>query len=666
MKKLFTQSLKKICLGIMSAILTACMVMPPINTYASEGGTPIRQTTEDTHVIPDKYNTMAVAPSGGFTTIKNENTLSVTNSEGQPVTIKFYTSENVQKIDLEYSNKDLEGTILFENIDFSSAMDTLVIQGDSARQNTKKKVHFIFKNCVFSKFNCSREGNEYVEYTFENCTFQSFWGSNAIIKNCYFGGGIGDRIIPFCRVTVEDCYIANPTSRVASEEAIHTDGTQLYGWETTEVYDVRFSRCRFEMPAIQYPNAPKTYVNACIMLQLEYNNGHDISFTDCYVNGGGYSVYASFTNNRQYKNTYFKNLKFGCSARYGKIYRRILADGVTLNEDTWTDASSIYVGTVNRNSNNKIILSVSNDTNQKRTFKVYTSSGKSYNFTIGACPRFEDFGSKTFEQFPFDKLYTIPEAADWIVCYDTTAGKFKQVRYINWGDSDLVLTKDNAGNNIVKELNNSIPPEFPAVPESPAAPITPVVPETPVTPEVPGQPENSDKGIPTVKSVTLSKTSYIYSGKDIKPKVVIKDENGTVLSASDYLITYENNKKVGIGTVKITMNGDYKGTYTRKFTIRPAGTNIRKAAKKGNKITVAWKQIKQTTGYQIQISTDKKFKDKNTKTYSIKNNKTISRTFKIPQTKKPYYVRVRTYKIVKIDGVNKKVYSTWSTKKTIK
>lgn len=663
MKKQFTKLWKNMCAGIVSAVLIFCMGETPTKVYAAEQGTPITQTIEDTNIIPDKYNTMAVAPYGGFTTIERGSILNITNLEGQPMTIKFQDSNTEQKINLQYANKDLEGTILFENIDFSATMDKFTILNGAIRQENKKKVHFIFKNCVFKSFNGEREGNEYVEFTFENCTFKSFWGSNATIKRCYFGGGITDRIIPFCRVTVKDCYIANPTSQIAADGEIHVDGTQMYGWKTTEVYDVRFDGCRFEMPALKYPNAPKSYVNACIMLQLEFNNGHDISFTDCYVNGGGYSVYASYKNDCTYRDTYFKNLKFGCAARWGKVYPK-QGEGVTLNKDTWTDAASVYVGTVNRDSNNRITLSVSNDTNQERTFKVFTSSEKSYDFTIEACPKWSEFNGRTFEEFPFDKVYTVPEASDWIVCYDTTNGDFKQVRYMNWDGSKLVLTKDENGNYLVKELEDK---ETPTQPELPVVPENPEVPEQPENPETPEAPENPVNDTYPIKSVTLTNTSCVYSGKNITPKVIIKDEKGTVISSSNYSVTYENNKNVGMGIVNITMKGDYKGTYIRKFIIKPVSTSIRKISKKKNQITVAWKQNKnQTTGYQIQISTNKSFAAKNTKTYFIKNNKTVSKAFKNLKTKKNYYVRIRTYTTVKVEGVKKNIYSNWSTKKWIK
>lgn len=84
-----------------------------------------------------------------------------------------------------------------------------------------------------------------------------------------------------------------------------------------------------------------------------------------------------------------------------------------------------------------------------------------------------------------------------------------------------------------------------------------------------------------------------------------------------------------------------------------------KAGKKSVKVT--WKKVKGIKGYQIQYSTNKKFK-KGNKTITIKSTKSTSATIKKLKSKKKYYVRMRTYKIVN----GKKVYSAWSKAKSVK
>ncbi len=167
------------------------------------------------------------------------------------------------------------------------------------------------------------------------------------------------------------------------------------------------------------------------------------------------------------------------------------------------------------------------------------------------------------------------------------------------------------------------------------------------------------------ETVKLSKTSYTYDGKAKKPIVVVKDSNGKIISKKYYTVSYSDNKKVGQATVKVTFKGKYKGTVLKEtFKIIPKGTKISKvkAAKKG--FTVTWKKQKvQTSGYQIQYATNSKFK--NAKTVTVKKNTDTSEKITKLKAKKKYYVRVRTYKTVKVNGKSKKIYSAWSAKKVV-
>lgn len=90
-------------------------------------------------------------------------------------------------------------------------------------------------------------------------------------------------------------------------------------------------------------------------------------------------------------------------------------------------------------------------------------------------------------------------------------------------------------------------------------------------------------------------------------------------------------------------------------------TSITSLSAKDNGFTVKWKKKTKITGYQIQYSTSSKFSMKNTKTVKIKQAKKISKKITGLKSSKKYYVRVRTYKVVK-----KKIsYSSWSKKKCV-
>lgn len=82
---------------------------------------------------------------------------------------------------------------------------------------------------------------------------------------------------------------------------------------------------------------------------------------------------------------------------------------------------------------------------------------------------------------------------------------------------------------------------------------------------------------------------------------------------------------------------------------------------KENTVTVKWKKKSKITGYQIQYSTDSKFK-KNKKSIKIKKAKTTSKKISNLKKSKKYYFRIRTYK-----SSNKKTrYSKWSKVKSVK
>lgn len=169
------------------------------------------------------------------------------------------------------------------------------------------------------------------------------------------------------------------------------------------------------------------------------------------------------------------------------------------------------------------------------------------------------------------------------------------------------------------------------------------------------------------KKITLSSVSAVYNGKAKKPGVTVKDSRGKTVSARNYTVSYPKGcKNVGRYTIKIDFKGNYKGSVKRTFDILPKETSITKAAPGKKSMTVKWKkQSAQTTGYQIQYSADSKFKSGN-KIVKINKNKTVSKKIPKLKAKKKYYVRIRTYKTVKVNGKSVNLYSGWSKAKTIR
>ena len=96
---------------------------------------------------------------------------------------------------------------------------------------------------------------------------------------------------------------------------------------------------------------------------------------------------------------------------------------------------------------------------------------------------------------------------------------------------------------------------------------------------------------------------------------------------------------------------------TTVFATNIPSTTITSVKAKSEAFTIKWKKKTNIAGYQIQYSTNSKFK-KGNKSIKIKNAKTISKKITKLKAAKKYYVRIRTYK--------GKKYSKWSKVKSIK
>ncbi len=206
------------------------------------------------------------------------------------------------------------------------------------------------------------------------------------------------------------------------------------------------------------------------------------------------------------------------------------------------------------------------------------------------------------------------------------------------------------------------PPTNPSNPEE-STPPTPANPNNPggSTTKPPTTPSNSGGSTTTVPStpikttpVSLSKAQVTVSsktcaGKTLKPsKVSVKVGGKALVKGRDFTVSCKGGKAVGSYKVTIRGIGSYSGTKSATFKILPKGTSINKAKAAKRGFTVTWKKpskanLKQTAGYKVQWSTDKKFK-KGVKSKLIKRNKTTS--LKVGKLKggKRYYVRVCAYK----------------------
>ena len=149
-----------------------------------------------------------------------------------------------------------------------------------------------------------------------------------------------------------------------------------------------------------------------------------------------------------------------------------------------------------------------------------------------------------------------------------------------------------------------------------------------------------------------------WTGKALKPAVTVKNGKVKLKKGTDYTVSYKNNKAVGTATVTVKGKGNYTGSKKLTFKINPKGLDISKVEARKKSLTVKWKKRKDITGYEVEYSRKKDFK--NSETITIGKAKTVSCEIKKLKSNKKYYVRIRAFK-----KVNKKnYYSAWSEVKT--
>ena len=162
-------------------------------------------------------------------------------------------------------------------------------------------------------------------------------------------------------------------------------------------------------------------------------------------------------------------------------------------------------------------------------------------------------------------------------------------------------------------------------------------------------------------TVTMSKNSFVYSGKVQRPSIAVKDSKGRIIPSAGYTITYSKGcKAVGKYALKLTFKGNYRGTINRTYTIVPKATSISSVLSGKKTFTINWKkQTTESSGYEVQYATASSFKG--AKTVAVTSSKITSKKIAAVTSKRKYYVRVRAYKKVG----NTKYYSAWSGVKTV-
>lgn len=205
--------------------------------------------------------------------------------------------------------------------------------------------------------------------------------------------------------------------------------------------------------------------------------------------------------------------------------------------------------------------------------------------------------------------------------------------------------------------------------------------DNPKNPDTNQKKDDNQNTSDSKKTQNSSTTNNLKKQKITKVSSAYKKSVGqsfTLKPKAKGKITYKTgNKKVatvnskgkvtvkGTGKATITVTAKATSTYSKcvkKITVYgvPKKPEMKKLTAGKKKFTVQWKKDKKADGYQVQYSTDKKFK-KNVKSVNV-SKKSTKATVKKLKKGKTYRVRVRSYK--KING--KKYYSGWGKVKSVK
>ena len=146
----------------------------------------------------------------------------------------------------------------------------------------------------------------------------------------------------------------------------------------------------------------------------------------------------------------------------------------------------------------------------------------------------------------------------------------------------------------------------------------------------------------TIAKASISKASVTgvanryYTGKARTQTGLKVTVAGKALSASSYSVKYANNKNVGKATLTITGQGNYTGTITKTFIVKPRKVSNVKVTKGKKRVTVRYKK---QNGARYQIY----YKKAGTKAKTVKTA-AVKRTIKKLKSGKTYTIKVRAYK----------------------
>ncbi len=94
----------------------------------------------------------------------------------------------------------------------------------------------------------------------------------------------------------------------------------------------------------------------------------------------------------------------------------------------------------------------------------------------------------------------------------------------------------------------------------------------------------------------------VHTGSQIKPAIVVKDGETTLIEGTDYTLEYGANVDPGVGTIIVTGKGKYTGTVTLTFTIKQGVHNVNITTDGNGQVTAEPTSAVQGTSITLTIA----------------------------------------------------------------
>ena len=161
-------------------------------------------------------------------------------------------------------------------------------------------------------------------------------------------------------------------------------------------------------------------------------------------------------------------------------------------------------------------------------------------------------------------------------------------------------------------------------------------------------------------TVTLSQKAFVYDGSVKQPSLSVEVNSTKITTSADkpayYTATYAKGcKKAGVYTIKVSLKGNFSGSQTVSFVIKPKATALSTVSAGTAAFTAEWdSQKEQTSGYELQYSLDRSFGT--AETIQIQDPSAVRQEVPELESEKTYFVRIRCFK----NTDQTTCYSDWS------